>query len=489
MPATGSSSKYVVRSKPSWKARLALCVLAFLASGVVVYRMASKTAGDARVYSATATIFERLAPPDGAGIHGPNGLARPDPFAIEREILSEENLRHALGQLSSQRRDVVVDGASAEVQATVDQVARNLRITTTEASEPERGLRITISGDDEDPNRAVRLVNTLAEAYANKHGANLQAAFGQDYLDAQKAAERARQEYLDAKGRFDDFVERHFHEQQTLAEQWAKSWHSTPPVASPPLREVRPPAVLRRIENPEWVELQRQLAELEHHRAQLLIARTPLHPEVRNVEVRIVRVKQRLDTVPDHLLEEKPEVPPPEETPAREAVVENPPGTLGEALPGTMVEACARAVRAFRDHKEALERAHQNYDRLAQAERQAWERQTRGASVELEPADRPQVSQPSHGSARGLLGALAAALVVACGVGLISSGFEIDPPLNTPGQVEKTLLAPIVGQLPATGTLSAGADEGQFRPASGLSRIISGAVLIAVCFGILVIVY
>ena len=49
-------------------------------------------------------------------------------------------------------------------------------------------------------------VNTLATAYAKQCRASLETSGHPDYPQAREAAETARQEYLDAQGRFDDFI-------------------------------------------------------------------------------------------------------------------------------------------------------------------------------------------------------------------------------------------------------------------------------------------
>ena len=489
MPATKSRDGCVVRSASPWAARLVLCVLAFLATGVAAYWLGAKTPDRTKMYSATASIFYRHDPSDGRISDGLQQRSTLGPATIEQEILSDENLQQALHREGREAR-AEGQGASDSLLCRVEQIRRNLRVTATEASRPG-ALQISISCVDGDPDRAMRLVNTVAEAYAARHRAHWETTARQEYLQAQDAAERARQEYLEAKGRLDDFVEQHFLMEQALAERWAKSPPATTPAGSPTSREPARPAPPQTAVDPEKIDLERQLADLQRRRSQLLENRTPLHPQVRDIEVRIAGVRERLDSpLSSDLIDERPDAFAAKQPSASEdAVVESRPGTTDEVSLRGMAEERAEVVRAFDAYKEALDLARQEYDRRCEVKRRAWEQQVRRADIELETADQCQVSPSAGGSSRGLLGALAAALVVAVGVGLISSGFDTDPPLSTRGQAEAALPAPIVGAIPATGTSPPGADGERSRPASGLAKIAYGVFLIAVCFAVLVVVY
>ena len=50
------------------------------------------------------------------------------------------------------------------------------------------------------------------------------------------------------------------------------------------------------IDNPQWLELQRRLAEFRQCRQQLLTDRTPLHPAVEEIDVRIADAEKQLTT-------------------------------------------------------------------------------------------------------------------------------------------------------------------------------------------------
>ena len=80
-------------------------------------------------------------------------------------------------------------------------------------------------------------------------------------------------------------------------------------------------------------------------------------------------------------------------------------------------------------------------------------------------------------------------MAVALGVGMISAGFDTDLPLTTPVEVERALRVPVVGTIPARESSPRRATGRGSRRARRLAKIVSGTLLVAVCFGILVAVF
>jgi len=497
MPVTSSDRRCVVRPGPSWASRSALCLLAFIATGAAVLSLTASEARNTKRYAATATIWQCAAPSDGAGQHTSREPVSLDPAAIERRVLSEDNLRRALHQVEGleQKSRPTQNDLAPGPGGTVEQVRQNFRVAATEAS-PER-FGISISYSDRDPDRAVRLVNTVATVCAEQYRAELKESDADHHPEAREAAERARQEYFEAQGRFDDFIGQHFLKQQALADR-AAGWRPESPSAevlpadraagSTAHRDVEgrtpPPPI-----HPETAELQRQLAELERHRALLLAQRTPLHPEVQEVDLRIAGLRQRLASIPPHLPEQPPEVLPAEERPTLGAPVAEDLSDTAESTEHVPAEALAAeladAAQAFRSHKDALDRAEEEYDRLAEAKRRAWEAQISTPRIELELAQVGVPCQPADEPSGSVLVALASALAVTFGVGLIWSGFDSDVPLATLAEVEAALPVPVVGKIPPTGPAST-APKRQSRRGGGLAKIVYGVLLIGICFGILV---
>jgi len=487
MPASNNGPQCLHRHPSLWGSRIVLCIVAFVATGAAVYRLGTKQVGQTDRYMATATIHHRLVPSDEAGRVGPNEPHRLNAAAVERQMLSTENLRRAIRKLGFRADDTARTDLAAGADQTIEQLRRNLHVTTAETSPPAQ-LQIRISCTDEDAGRVVQVVNTLAEGYAEEHRAKREADVRQDYLDAQAAAQAARQEFLEAEGRFDDFVQRHFLTQENLAERMAEAPPSPKPVAGPPSDGLVEPTPQMK-HNSEKTELTGQLAELEQRRAQLLTDRTLAHPEVRHVDIRIAQLRERLASIPDQASDDHREASPAAEAPAPEPPAAQSLSGIPDGIsPAEMVEQSAEAVEQFHALKEALDQARQEYDRLSEVKRRAWEAQHAIPNIELELAETSELCRPAEHSPQLLLTALAAALAVAAGVGLIKSGFDTDPPLTTREQAEAAVPVPIVGAIPATDSPSAGACQPRSRPTGGLTKIVYGVLLIAVCFGVLVIV-
>lgn len=485
MPATNSSSSCLPQSGSS-KSRWILCVLAFVATGAAAYLAASKKAESTRQHAATATIRHRFGYSEGVVPNRSQELDRPDAAQVERQIISDDNLRRALRRAGAS--PLATDARSAEQNRILDEVRRDLRVTATRMSSPD-GLHVSISYAHRESDHVIGLVNALAEGYADEHGAELEATLRREYLDARTAAERARQQLFEAQSQLDDFIQRQFVRQQSLAQRPGKR---PPAPAKAPAPQIA--------EDPKKMELENRLAELEERRGELLVDRTSAHPVVRDVEARIARLKEQLASIAGQSPPEPPEDLAPPDGPALESPeVARLSGTpeptsegsdaFDEASPSKAVEDHAESARAFAARKEAVDRARQNYDRLSEIERRSRERQLRSGNVELELADTCDVVQSADGSPRFLLVGVASALAVAFGVALISSGFDTDPPLTTRGQVEKALPVPIVGAIPATNPAWAAACGDRSRPASGRGKIVGGILLIAACFGILVVLY
>lgn len=498
MPATSTNRRCVLRPGPSSASRTVLCLLAFVATGAAILWLTASEPRDTERYAATATIWHRETPPGRAGLHSSKEPVSLDPATVRRCVLSEDNLRRALRRVEEQepKSGPTQNGLAPALGGTVERVRDHLQVAVAGPSPERRG--VAISYFDRDPDRAVRLVNSLATVCAEQYRAELEQRNAADRPEAGEAAERARQEYLEAKGRLDDFIGQHFLKQQALADRVA-GWKPESPSAQglpadqragptahrDALVEVRtpPPPI-----DPQTAELQRHLAELEQHRALLLAKRTPLHPEVQDVDLQIAGVRERLASISPHLPEQPPKVLPAEEKPTFGApVTEDLSGTAQGTphVPAAELAAdLAEAAQAFRRHKDALARAQEEYDRLAEAKRRDWEAQISTPSIELELAQVGVPCQSEDGPSGSVLGALASALAVTFGVGLIWSGFDTDVPLATLAEAEASLGVPVVGKIPPASPASA-IPRTPSRRGGGLARIISGVLLIGICFGIL----
>jgi capsular polysaccharide biosynthesis protein len=510
MSVTSRSRHFFARSGSS-STRVLLCVLAFVATGMIVIRMRPNRADVARQYSATARVQQYVTPSESGSRDRPKEPLDVDPRAVQQQIMSDENLAAALHQLEGSGDALVPEDRETGTAIDVQQLRKSLQVS---AETPSSGrIQVSVSWSDRDASRAVHLVNAIATAYADEHGAKQEAVARREYLEAQEAADRARQQYMEAQGRFDDFVGQHFLKEQALAEQARERAaqlaverasdraaepgrvKSLPP--TPDDQVTRPPVVA----NPERLELEGEIAELEEQRARLLTSRTPLHPEVRDLDLRIDGVRQRLASLPDEVpgqlagpssTGQGPTLNGPDAVsqpdPAGQSAMSNdaPPPRDERRSAQQTAEEYAQAVQAFRVHKETLDQARAEYDRLSEIKRRAWERQLRCPHVEVELARGCEASVGADASPRPWMAALAAGLAVAFGVGLISAGFDTDLPLTTLEEAETALPIPIVGTIPLREPSSGDDLQEPVRRLGGGAKVFLGVLVIAVCFGVLV---
>jgi hypothetical protein len=509
MSTNAASRNCVVRSGSTWGRRVTVCLAAFVATAALVIWMSGDRPEQAQRYTATATIWHCPTPSNNGSPAPSNEQKTPDPAAIRGQILSDQNLRHALGRLDRRRADQADRNPWAVTDEMLEKVRGQIEVTGAGGSSPDRsGARVTCL--ERDPDRAIALANVLAEAYAEQHRAKLEATVHQDYLKARDAAELARRTYVEAEARFDDFVAQHFGEQQALAQReeqrQAEREPDEDPLASHPPSDAddlsgtelteepnnpsetieQPDTQPEPTEEPLHVVLGRHLTDLEDHRADLLLSRTPAHPEVQYVDTQIAELEQRLASVRREMPAETPT--PPTDAPVLESPVVDGPSATPDAVepqPEQTVSRYVETVEAYERHKATVDRARQEYDRLSQIKRRAWDREMRATSVELELADGARVCRAANRPPRPSLGALGVALIVALGVGMISSGFDTDLPLTTPAEAQRALQVPVVGKIPARDPAPGRTIRQRSPRARRSAKILGGTLLVAVCFGIL----
>lgn len=495
MSKAKSSSSHAPRSGSWGGTRTKLCVFAFLVTGAAVYLVAVGKVGRSSGYTATATIYHRFTPSDGRAADDPAAvLPRPDPTRIEQQIGCDANLRRALGRLAQADSGRAGNVSSAGPAESPAQLRRRLRVVTDETSSPGQ-LRTSISFADRNRDRAVRLVNHLARQYAEQSRTAVDGTFNRRYLEARSAADLARRAFREAKGQLEAFLAGHFQEAPAETEPETGGPSATPPSAAgraaPAPTAARPS---RMVDNPEWVELDRQLAELEGQRSQLLVERMPVHPEVQDIDARIARLQQHLASVPMQIAEARAEDRNDSPRPAAEAahptpLAEDPSAMPALGDPAEKAHEQAEAARQFWAKKGACDRAEQTLDRLALLERRAWEEQRKVPQIDVQLAEAGENPESAVPASRLLLVALIAGLAVAAGVGMVSTGLAGDPPLATPAAAQAVLPVPIVGAITATGPAAADAAGPQSRHVGGLAMTVYGTVLIAICFGILLVVF
>lgn len=291
--------------------------------------------------------------------------------------------------------------------ATAYIVERQNRATTDE-------LRIPMAYTGEDPRRAEDVANVLAESYVADRREQWKRRTQRPREKAREAAETAQNELAQAEASLEAF------RQQITAK---------PPAAAAGREEAISPPV---IENPEWIDLSRQLGELDRRRDALLVDRTPLHPAVQEVAVQIEGLKREMVFIPRQIAGKLP-------SPTWK-------GSGGEGDP-----------IANQDHihlnelTAMVETARQSCQRAEAAEKRAVAEQQAGPWYSVVYAQTVEVPPAPDGTwLRLVWTALVAGTLMACGVGSVSTGANIDPPVGSVTQVQTDSGALVVGTMPAS---------------------------------------
>ncbi|MGA2065925.1 MAG: hypothetical protein ABSG86_13205 [Thermoguttaceae bacterium] len=324
------------------------------------------------------------------------GTSCPDPLQVRRQILAWAD--------ESERDRLLVETAPEAAPG-----ACKVSITLRDPKGAREGAPPV--------EHAAQDVNALAQRYADTFRAEWKSSVDRAYEEARTASERAAEQLQGAQGQLDAVLDR----QIQAVREASQRLQPPPPAPAPP-----PPA-----DNPDWTNLNRQLSELLGRRAELLAARTPLHPVVQDVEARIEATRRRLALVPRYVAGAAP-------VPATE--VTGPPRVPPAAVADPAeLEGLQRVVEgAGRAHNEAV-----------RVERLAWQARLREPAVELELAlEPPPPPRRWPPGAMALLGALATGLTMVVGLGMISAGAGIEPPLVTAAELQAAAGAPVIGTVP-----------------------------------------
>lgn len=448
---------------------LFVTVLVSVSAGV--YCLGQKKFESPRTYSAEAGVWYTW--PKGTGSGGGSiATLLPDVTAAQRQITSAANLEQALRAVAAGTPNRPPQAPLSQEQAAVRD---GLRVT---AQGDARGWRVGIALRGRDLSQVLRLTNRLAEQYAAAERSRLETMLTKQYQQAHQAAEQARDGLRRASARVDE---------ARRALEAAAGQPATSPSPPEVSRRPSPPPM---VENPQWLDLDKQVKQLDRRRWELLVDRTPIHPEVQHVDAQIAQLREMLTNVPRWLPA------PSGHGVGRNEMASQSPLHQGQAsaeqvkpvaptsLPGPAPE--ARAAEQLAAARAAEVQARQNADRLAQLERRAWQQRQACPLVRVQPADRCQVFGETRGRSLPLvLFAGSLGLAMALGVALVALAVGRDPKLRTLAQLQAAIPVPVVGvvKLPPTPT-SAKPD----RPAGSFPRLASGivgAALIAVSVAIL----
>jgi len=283
--------------------------------------------------------------------------------------------------------------------------------------------RIPIVYSDSDPQRAKDVVHVLAERYITDRRAQWRHGFDAPLLDAREAIRQSQLARDQAQARLDQFRQSSAKEPESAP---------LPPVTTRP----KP----KSLDNPQWLELDRNLDQLRRIREKLLAGRTAMHPAVQDVEARIADVQRQLADVPRKLTgpstpdQEAAEIiSAPELVPANERRTNENQGKL-DAQTAEVKNAEAALRQAKSAEKQILA---------------AMQTEPRFESTDAHLVESKPTMPVTHGRLRLLGTALVAGLLMSLAAASLATGADIDPPVASAAQVHNRAKASVVGILAA----------------------------------------
>ena len=234
--------------------------------------------------------------------------------------------------------------------------------------------------------------------------------------------EKSRQEHVQSTARLEAFRRQLADAAETAR---ARAAVELPKPSAPPTPD-----------NPQWLDLNRQLAALQQRYDQLLADRTPLHPSVQELAGRMAGVKNQLATTPRQVPNTAPHVP-------------DAPDMAASITPDPAV---SRADQQTLDNlTAAVERTHRACEEAKSVEKKVLAAQQAGPQFAIEHAqvveNRPE---PDYAWRRLILTTFAAGLVMAFGVGFVSIGSDVEPRAASAAEVLAAAGAPWSALSPPT---------------------------------------
>ncbi|MFZ5832803.1 MAG: hypothetical protein ACOY3P_22180, partial [Planctomycetota bacterium] len=145
-----------------------------------------------------------------------------------------------------------------------------------------------------------------AKTLASQTRADIKAKAEKDFRVAQQSTEECQRAFAAAQERLNQLAEERGQVEDELRCQSRPSIAPPLPQAGPQEVQSQPverePAHVELIENPARAELEAALAELQRQREELLIDRTPLHPAVQDLTLRITALEEKVAAEPRWLL-------------------------------------------------------------------------------------------------------------------------------------------------------------------------------------------
>jgi hypothetical protein len=254
------------------------------------------------------------------------------------------------------------------------------------------------------------LVNLVASAYAQTCRSQWTVETEHAYTAAQEKVREAQRAVQDADARLESLRQRQ--SEQATAENG---------------RPEPPPVVLA--DNPQWSEAARRLADLEEKRRVLLFERTPLHPSVQEIEMRIGEMRREMASIPARIAQPSAVAPP-----SVQRLPASPPVAPEE------LDAAQQAASSL----------HGQLQQAETAARTALTARSGELRVDIEPAEAiPSIAAPQRVTPALLGMVLLTAMTSVIGLGMISFGAALEPVLSSIGELQALLPVPVLGVVPA----------------------------------------
>jgi len=287
---------------------------------------------------------------------------------------------------------------------------------------PGEPLRIPIAYTDEDPDRAKEVADALADRYVEDRISEWSCRWQATLHKAGKVVEAAKEEVTQCEAALQRF-------RQRTADATGKVHEAKARVPAPTM-----------VENPQWIKLNLQLAELEQRRERLLLDRTPLHPSVVDLTSQMDDLKTQMAAIP-------------QKVPAAEKPAED-----QKARPAGSTPANDVVAKHNREKMQALTAAVEKaYRSLAAAENTVARLKSQQVvppyTIAYAKVEKITSWQPSD-KKRLLWTTLAAGVLMAFGVGSVTTGISIEPVAANAAQVQADAHTTVIGSLPAEAPVS-----------------------------------
>lgn len=349
-----------------------------------------------------------------------------------------------------------LDPASIEGEIAQDE-DRPVRVTIEAVDSGATRVAITCGADD--ANSAMRTANERADAFATQQRARIMGEAWHRIASSWAAEQRIRQEMEGLQPRMETLSERIAALAVPPPELPATPSEVTVPdngVDSPdPLPEESAPRTEPLDEAPEWVEARTRLDELKRRQAELLVDRTPAHPEVQQIELQLAEAEHHLAGIAQQIEAARAVRTPPSVMPNKTPAVAKAPAVQ---VPGTDSQSPFPAGRAARfppiELLHSVQTLKGGFDQVMVALRPDRSRHVAavqgiltGGDITVQWAEWADTAPAGIGWGYWAIGALASGLAATAGVGMVWLGASIDVPLAGPGDVQRFVGVPLLGEV------------------------------------------